>query len=191
MHIIIVHIQQLKLHLTKLIKKMKFKYDWMHDTACCFGYPSDSSRTARKRAGALGWAGTATARRRIRMSAGPPAAATDRRHDRHGRPRKGRSWGGVRAGAAAGGSPPASFAGSRVCGAGSVTGASAGREARAPDRQQRAAALAGGHRVGRSSDTTTPSRTGPAGRSCWAADGFARVSGPSGPGRLRHRLGLG
>jgi hypothetical protein len=29
----------------------------MHDTACCFGYPSDSSRTARKRAGTLDWAG--------------------------------------------------------------------------------------------------------------------------------------
>jgi hypothetical protein len=29
----------------------------MHDTACCFGYTSDSSRTARKRAGTLGWAG--------------------------------------------------------------------------------------------------------------------------------------
>jgi hypothetical protein len=29
----------------------------MHDTARCFGYPSDSSRTARKRAGTLGWAG--------------------------------------------------------------------------------------------------------------------------------------
>jgi hypothetical protein len=45
------------------------KYDWMHDTACCFGYPSDSSRTARKRAGALGWAGPATGRTRRGMRA--------------------------------------------------------------------------------------------------------------------------
>jgi hypothetical protein len=28
----------------------KKEYDWMHDTASCFGYPSDSSRTVRKRA---------------------------------------------------------------------------------------------------------------------------------------------
>jgi hypothetical protein len=34
----------------------------MHDTACCFGYPSDSSRTARKRAGTLGWAGLCSSR---------------------------------------------------------------------------------------------------------------------------------
>ncbi len=85
-----------------------------------------------------------------------------------------------------GGSPSASFAGSRVCGAGPDTGTSAGREACAPDRQQRAAALGGGHLVRRSLDTTTPSRTGPAGRSYrdWAADGLARVRGSSGPGRL-------
>jgi hypothetical protein len=124
------------------------------------------------------------------MSAGLPGAATDRLHDRHGRPRKGRPWGGVRAGAAAGGSPSASFAGSRVCGAGPVTGTSAVREARgeprAPDRQQRAAALAWVHRVGRSLDTTTPSRTGPAGGSYWAADGLARVRGSSGQGSLCH-----
>ncbi len=50
-----------------------------------------------------------------------------------GRPRKGRPWGGVRAEAAAGGSPSesASYVGSRVCGAGFVTGVSAGREGNA------------------------------------------------------------
>jgi hypothetical protein len=53
----------------------------------------------------------------------------------------------------------------------------------APDRQQRAAALAGVHRVVRSPVTTTPSRTGPAGRSSWAAVGLARVMGSSYPGR--------
>ena len=155
----------------------------MHDTACCFGYPSDSSRTARKRAGTLGWAGlrpfhatsstradatSATApgpscgrgrcslcslspgRRRALptsqwswVSAGLPVGAPDRRHDRHGRPRKGRPWGGVRAGAAASGSPSVPFKGAagpwsrayhwHVCWAGVL---------RAPDRQQRAAASA-------------------------------------------------
>jgi hypothetical protein len=117
------------------------------------------------------------------------ATDSDRRHDRHGRPRKGRPWGGVRAGAAAagpslrlpvshGGSPSASER--RLRGRGSVgpdgpvtdSDTSAGREARAPDRQQRAAALAGFHRVGRSLVTRAtrpgplgPSRTGSAGGS--------------------------
>ncbi len=44
----------------------------------------------------------------------------------------------------------------------------------------------GVHRVGRSLATTIPSRTGPAGWSCWAADGLARARGSSGPGRLSH-----
>jgi hypothetical protein len=156
-------------------------FDWMNDTACCFGYPLDTSRTARKWTGSLGWAGphhwsappsdarprqrstmlpppprrppraaghgadcpgqsgpggsvarchqprppartercsqcslshgrrqALPASRRPWMSAGLPGAAMDRRHERHGRPRKGRQWGGVRAGAAAGGSPSAS-----------------------------------------------------------------------------------
>jgi hypothetical protein len=43
-------------HIT-FILKLFVKFDWMHDTARCFEYPSDSSRTARKRAGTLGWAG--------------------------------------------------------------------------------------------------------------------------------------
>ncbi len=159
---------------------MKSNIDWMHDTACCFGYPSDSSWTARKRTGSLDKTGPrhrsgppsdarprqrstmlppsprrpscGRARRRLPgpassgrsgrppppapapcadgtvptlltlpgrcralpasrrpwMSAGLHWAVTDRRHDRHGRPRKGRTWGVVRAGAAAGGSPSAS-----------------------------------------------------------------------------------
>ncbi len=113
------------------------------------------------------------------MSPGLPVGAPDRRHDRHGRPRKGRPWGGVRAGAAAGGSPSVPFKGAagpwsrayhwHVCWAGVP---------RAPDRQQRAAALAGGHLVGRSLDTTTPSRTGPTGRFSWAAAWQAGVAGP-------------
>ena len=60
--------------------------DWMHDTACCFGYPSDSSRTARKRAGTLGWV-------ELRRASPPPTrnlwhslAGSRRRHLRH-RPR--------------------------------------------------------------------------------------------------------
>jgi hypothetical protein len=122
--------------------------------------------------------------RRPWMSAGLPGAAMDRRHDRPGRPRKGRPWGGVRTGAAAGGSPSASFAGSRVCGARPVTGTSAGLEARTPDRQQRAAALAGVHRVG-----LPPLRGGPgqrAGHTGRPTGSHARVRGSSGPGRLCH-----
>jgi hypothetical protein len=66
--------------------------DWMHDTACGFGYPSDSSRTARKRAGTLGWAG-------LRSASPPPtrnprhsSAGARRRHLRH-RPRPPRAAG--------------------------------------------------------------------------------------------------
>jgi hypothetical protein len=152
----------------------------MHDTACCFGYPSDSSRTARKRAGTLGWAGP-------RHWQAPPSDARPRQCSMMPPPPPRRpvltvlilpraasgvackpktmdvcwaGWGRDRSparsprsapqGEAVGRGPGRScrgwivFAGSRVCGAGPVTGTSAGREARAPDRQRRAAAPAGG-----------------------------------------------
>jgi hypothetical protein len=77
----------------------------MHDTACCFGYPSDSSRTARKRAGTLGWV-------ELRRASPPPTrnlwhslAGSRRCHLRH-RPRPPRvaGRGATTAGPARGGS---------------------------------------------------------------------------------------
>ena len=122
-------------------------------------------------------------RGRIWMSAGLPVGATDRRHDRHGRPRKGRPWGGVRAGAAAGGSPSVPFKGLRARGAGPITGTSAGLECCV---HQIASSVRlrrlGLHRVGRSLDTVPPSRLGPVGRSSWAAIRPGRVQWALVPG---------
>jgi hypothetical protein len=59
--------------------------DWMQNTACCFWYPSDSSRTARKRAGSAGSGGTPPLSRHL--------VDARRRHLRH------RPWPLVRPGA--------------------------------------------------------------------------------------------
>jgi hypothetical protein len=237
------------LHLLNLVS------DWMHDTACCFGYPSDSFRMARKRAGSAGSGGTpprlttpdaqpvAQLGRRPAMSPPPlPQAprAAGRGATRLGQlgpggqdnptatspdpVRQGRcslchlpwaaaggahqllvigvSWaardcdgsparslppapqgeavaGGARTGAATDGSPLALCAGLRVCGTGPVTAVSAGRE-RCTLLIASSARLRrpGVHWVGRSPDTTPPSRTRPTGRSSWAAAWRAGVAGP-------------
>ena len=106
---------------------------------------------------------------------------------RHRCPRKGQQWGGARAGAAAGGSPSVPFRGLRACGAGPITGTSAGLECcvhqiASSVRLRRLGLL----RVGRSLDTVP---LGPRAVQVGRPSGRAVISGPSCPGHRTRTAG--